>query len=225
LKAELLNSVSHELRTPLSLIHGYAELLVHRADQLGPDEVAQMSGEIFTGSRTLAQLVDDLLDFSHLDHGRLQLRRTRLALGEQLESLAHTFSTQPGGERIVTDLEAGLHVEADPERFQQAVGNLLTNALSYTADGPIVVRAAREAPGDERVRIEVEDHGPGLAPEDVDRVWETFYRGTEAAQLPNRGSGLGLTVVKQIVELHGGTVGVRATAGGGATFWLTLPPA
>ena len=71
LKAELLNTVSHELRTPLSLIHGYAELLVHRADRLEPAEVAQMSGEIYTSSRTLARLVDDLLDFSHLDHGRL----------------------------------------------------------------------------------------------------------------------------------------------------------
>jgi signal transduction histidine kinase len=69
----------------------------------------------------------------------------------------------------------------------------------------------------------VEDYGPGLAPEEVSRVWETFYRGTESAHLPNRGSGLGLTVVKQIVELHGGQVGVRRTDGGGATFWFTLP--
>ena len=75
------------------------------------------------------------------------------------------------------------------------------------------------------VLVEVEDHGPGLAPEEVSRVWESFYRGAESAHLPNRGSGLGLTVVKQIVELHGGKVGVRGTAGGGATFWFTLPPA
>jgi signal transduction histidine kinase len=222
LKAELLNTVSHELRTPLSLIHGYAELLVHRADRLKPAEIAQMSGEIYTSSRTLARLVDDLLDFSHLDHGRLQLRRKRIVLGDLLESLARTFSAQPGGERISTDLEAGLDVDADPERLHQVVGNLLSNALAYTPDGPIVVRAARE---NGSARIEVEDHGPGLAVEEVGRVWESFYRGTEAAQLPNRGSGLGLTVVKQLVELHGGTVGVRNTPGQGATFWFTLPSA
>ena len=75
------------------------------------------------------------------------------------------------------------------------------------------------------VRVEVEDHGPGLAEEEVSRVWESFYRGTESAQLPNRGSGLGLTVVKQLVELHGGKVGVQETPGGGATFWFTLPVA
>jgi signal transduction histidine kinase len=120
----------------------------------------------------------------------------------------------------VTDVEPGLEVEADPERLHQVVGNLLANALLYTADGPITVRAAREESG---VLVEVEDHGPGLAPEDVSRVWESFYRGTESAHLPNRGSGLGLAVVKQIVELHGGKVGVRTTPGGGATFWFTLP--
>jgi K+-sensing histidine kinase KdpD len=220
LKAELLNTVSHELRTPLSLIHGYAELLVHRGDDLTRDDVAQMSAEIYTSSRTLARLVDDLLDFSHLDHGRLQLRRTRIVLGDLLESLARTFSTQPGGDRVVTELAPGLELHADPERLHQVVGNLLCNALLYAPDGPIVVRAARE---DGLVRVEVEDHGPGLVPEEVTRVWETFYRGTESAQLPNRGSGLGLTVVKQIVELHGGEVGVRTTDGGGATFWFTLP--
>lgn len=222
LKAELLNTVSHELRTPLSLIHGYAELLVHRADRLDPAEVVQMSSEIYTSSRTLARLVDDLLDFSHLDHGRLQLRRRRIVLSERLESLARTFVTQPGGDRISTDLEPGLDVDADPERLQQVVGNLLTNALAYTSTGPILVRARREQ---RNVRVEVIDHGPGLAEEEVGRAWESFYRGTESAQLPNRGSGLGLTVVKQLVELHGGKVGVQRTPGGGATFWFTLPAA
>jgi signal transduction histidine kinase len=164
--------------------------------------------------------VDDLLDFSRLDHGRLQLRRVRVELGELLEEQAEACSGQQGAERIVLDLEPGLVVEADPKRLQQAIGNLLSNALLYTAFGPITVRAARDGGS---VLIEVEDHGPGLAPEEVNRVWESFYRGAESAQLPNRSSGLGLTVVKQIVELHGGTVGVRRTDGGGATFWLSLP--
>jgi signal transduction histidine kinase len=220
LKAELLNTVSHELRTPLSLIHGYAELLMHRVDMLGPAEVAQMSGEIYAGSQTLTRLVDDLLDFARLDHGRLQLRRVRLGLGELLESQAQACRGQPGAERIVLELEPGLVALADMKRLQQAIGNLLSNALLYTAFGPITVRAAQDGGS---VLVEVEDHGPGLAPEEVNRVWESFYRGAESAQLPNRGSGLGLTVVKQIIELHGGTVGVRRTDGGGATFWFTLP--
>jgi K+-sensing histidine kinase KdpD len=222
LKAELLNTVSHELRTPLSLIHGYAELLVHRADRLSPAEVAQMSGEIYTSSKTLARLVDDLLDFSRLEHGRLQLRRQRLDLGEMLGTMVRSFRSQPAGERITSDLAAGLLVDADPERLHQVVGNLLSNALSYTAAGAIVVRAHRDA---DRIRVEVEDHGPGLSSEEVGRIWESFYRGAQAANLPNRGSGLGLTVVKQLVELHGGRVGVRSAPGQGATFWFTLPAA
>ena len=222
LKAELLNTVSHELRTPLSLIHGYAELLVHRADRLQPAEVAQMSSEIYTSSRTLARLVDDLLDFSHLDHGRLQLRRSRLNLDELLNGLTRTFHTQPGGQRITTELQPGLLVDADADRVHQVVGNLLSNALAYTSDGPILVRAARDG---EMVRVDVTDQGPGLSAEEVTRVWESFYRGAQASQLPNRGSGLGLSVVKQLVELHGGDVGVQSTPGQGATFWFTLPAA
>ncbi|MCC7104378.1 MAG: HAMP domain-containing histidine kinase, partial [Chloroflexi bacterium] len=220
LKAELLNTVSHELRTPLSLIHGYSELLVHRADRLSPAEVAQMSGEIYTSSKTLARLVDDLLDFSHFEHGRLELRQRRLDLGEMLTALAHLFRAQPGGGRIVTDLEANIQVDADPDRLHQVVGNLLSNALAYTTDGAITIRSRREA---NLARVEVEDHGPGLLPEEVSRIWESFYRGAEAANLPNRGSGLGLTVVRQLVELHGGNVGVRSAPGQGATFWFTLP--
>lgn len=222
LKAELLNTVSHELRTPLSLIHGYAELLVHRADRLSPAEIAQMSGEIYTSSRTLARLVDDLLDFSHLDHGRLHLRRSRLDLDELLTGLARNFHNQPGGERITTESQPGLLVDADPDRLHQVVGNLLSNALAYTSDGPILVRAVRDG---KMIRVDVADQGPGLSAEEVTRVWESFYRGSQAAQLPNRGSGLGLSVVKQLVELHGGDVGVQSAPGQGATFWFTLPAA
>jgi signal transduction histidine kinase len=222
LKAELLNTVSHELRTPLSLIHGYAELLLHRAERLSAAEVAQMSGEIHTSARTLTRLVDDLLDFSQLDRGRLRLRRSTVALQELLEGMVRTFQARPGGERISAALEAGLQVEADPDRLRQVVGNLLTNALEYTAAGPITVRAVQRG---EVIQVDVIDEGPGLSAEEVSRVWESFYRGAQAAQLPNRGSGLGLSVVKHLVELHGGRVGVRSTPGDGATFWFTLPAA
>src|SRR5262249_9434058 len=113
-----------------------------------------------------------------------------------------------------------IDVNVDPDRLRQIVSNLLSNALTYASEGPITVRARLDGA---EARIEVTDAGPGLRPEEIERVWETFYRGAEAAQLPNRGSGLGLTVVKQLVELHGGRVGVQSVPGSGATFWLTLP--
>jgi signal transduction histidine kinase len=166
--------------------------------------------------------VDDLLDFSQLDRGRLRLRRSTVALQELLEGMVRTFQARPGGERISAALEAGLQVEADPDRLRQVVGNLLTNALEYTAAGPITVRAVQRG---EVIQVDVIDEGPGLSAEEVSRVWESFYRGAQAAQLPNRGSGLGLSVVKHLVELHGGRVGVRSTPGDGATFWFTLPAA
>jgi signal transduction histidine kinase len=222
LKAEFLNTASHELRTPLSLIHGYAELLMHRAGMLSPSDVSQMSGEIYAGSQVLSRLVDDLLDFSRLAQGRLALHRRHLPLDQLLEQVARVYRAQPGGERIQTELQPGIDVEGDPERLRQIVGNLIANALTYAEAGPITVQTSL-ANGE--ARIEVTDAGPGLLTEEIDRVWETFYRGAEAAQLPNRGSGLGLTVVKQLVELHGGRVGVQSTPGNGATFWFTLPAA
>jgi signal transduction histidine kinase len=220
LKAEFLNTASHELRTPLSLIHGYAELLMHRAGRLAPGDIAQMSGEIYAGSQTLSRLVDDLLDFSRLAQGRLLLDRQHLRLDVLLEQVVRAFRSRPGGERIHAELQPGIAVDVDPERLRQIVGNLLSNALTYAEAGPITVRAGL-ANGE--ARIDVIDVGSGLLPEEIDRVWETFYRGAEAAQLPNRGSGLGLTVVKQLVDLHGGQVGVRSSPGDGATFWFTLP--
>jgi signal transduction histidine kinase len=222
LKAEFLNTASHELRTPLSLIHGYAELLMLRAGQLNPNEIAQMTSEIYAGSQALSHLVDDLLDFSRLAQGRLALHRQQLRLDTLVEQIARAFRAQPGGDRISTELQSGVDVNVDPDRLRQIVGNLLSNALTYTSGGPIVVRACLAGA---EARIEVTDAGPGLRPEEIERVWETFYRGAEAAQLPNRGSGLGLTVVKQLVELHGGRVGVQSVQGSGATFWFTLPAA
>ena len=220
LKAEFLNTASHELRTPLSLIHGYAELLIHRAGSLSPAEVTQMSAEIYAGSQTLTRLVDDLLDFSRLDRGRLTLRLQSVPLGGFLDHVVLGFRAQPGGSRVSADYPPGLEVEVDPERLEQILSNLLANALAYAVEGPIRVRALHEG---DRVRIEVADAGPGLLHEEIDRVWETFYRGAEAVHLPNRGSGLGLAVVKQLVELHGGRVGVQSIPGQGATFWFTLP--
>ncbi|MCC7369752.1 MAG: GAF domain-containing protein [Chloroflexi bacterium] len=220
LKSELLNTVSHELRTPLSLIYGYAELLVHRAAQLSTSEIAQMSGEIHQSARILARLVDDLLDFSDLDHGRLTLHRAAVPLTDLLEGSVRSFQAQPGGERIGTELAPGLVVDADPARLHQIVANLLSNALAYAPDGPILVRVARSG---EAVRIEVVDRGPGLGPEEIGRVWESFYRGAQAAVVARRGSGLGLSVVKRLVDLHGGEVGVESAQGQGATFWFTLP--
>jgi K+-sensing histidine kinase KdpD len=235
LKTEFLSTVSHELRTPLSLILGYAELLMHRAPRLSSNQVIDMAGEIHAGSLTMARLVDDLLDFTRLEQGKIRFHPKRLPLAELLGRLVEPFRLQPGGGRITLDLTFGPEANVDPERFAQVINNLLTNALRYAPDGPIRV-ALREQPGDPAadstapgagavLLVEVSDQGPGIPQEEQGRIWEKFYRGTGALLSPTRGNGLGLAVVKHLVELHGGVVGLRSTPGRGSTFWFSLPRA
>lgn len=220
LKTEFLSTVSHELRTPLSLIHGYAELLAQRATRLSTGQVGEMAGEIQAGSRTMIRLVDDLLDFSRIDRGKLELQRRRVDVTAELRRLVETFRHQPGGERIQADLSGRLEAWVDVERLSQIVGNLLTNALRYAPSGAIVVGATRRH-GD--LCVQVTDEGPGIAPEDQQRLWEKFYRGSAALTSRSRGSGLGLAVVKHLVELHDGQAGLSSYPGRGTTFWFSLP--
>lgn len=220
LKAEFLGTVSHELRTPLWLVQGYAEMLAQYGASSSPAEVRSMAAEIQRGTATMARLVEDLLDFSRTEHGRLVLRRRRVPVTETLDRLIATFRVQPGGERITARLPPALEAEVDPDRLTQIVSNLLINAIRYAPRGPIVLRLTRRATS---LRVEVADRGPGLRPDAQERVWEKFYRGDQELRSLHRGTGLGLAVVKHLVELHGGRVGVRSAPGQGATFWFTLP--
>jgi signal transduction histidine kinase len=220
LKTELLSTVSHELRTPLTLIHGYAELLNVRAELLTPEDVSMMADEILLGSRTMIRLVDDLLDFSRMDMSRIRLDRSRVDVADLLRRHVQTWRSQAGGERLRLDVATRLEVFADPARLDQIIRNLISNALSHAPDGPVTVRGSYDSPW---VRLEVSDQGPGIPDEDLPRIWESFFRGERARNSPNRGSGLGLAVVRQLVELHGGRVEADSRPGDGATFRVWLP--
>lgn len=220
LKTELLSTVSHELRTPLTLIHGYAELLHVRAELLTPEDVAMMAEEILLGSRTMIRLVDDLLDFSRMDISRIRLDRSRVDVAELLRRHVQSWRTQAGGERLQLDVPPSLEAFADPTRLDQIIRNLISNALSHATEGPVTVRGDMDSPW---VLLEVSDRGPGIPDEDLPRVWESFFRGERARNSPNRGSGLGLAVVRQLVELHGGRVEAESRPGEGATFRVWLP--
>ena len=222
LKTEFLSTASHELRTPLTLIHGYAELLRMRATRLSAAEVADMAGEILNGSSTMIRLVDDLLDFARLESHQpiVEARRVdvELLLRRQLAALRERV----GGERVVLEAPAPLDAEIDPSFLQQIVRNLVANALQYAPHGQVTVRAGRR---DAWMVVEVADEGPGIPAREQSRIWETFYRGEHARVSPHRGSGLGLAVVKQLTELHGGRAEVESPPGRGATFRIWLPAA
>jgi len=221
LKDEFLGQVSHELRTPLTIIHGYSELMV---DGLLPEDtmIRQSADEIHTSSTLMLRLVDDLLDTSRLDAGRIQLEPASVELGSWLARVATGFGQATPSHRVVATLPMPLPtISADLDRLGQVMNNLLSNAARYSAPGtPIQIAAVAIENG---VEIHVADEGPGVAPEDCERIFEKFYRGKHGATLAVRGTGLGLAVARQLVEAHGGTIGVRSSLGQGSTFWVRLP--
>ncbi|MBI2941069.1 MAG: HAMP domain-containing histidine kinase [Chloroflexi bacterium] len=223
LKDELLTTISHELRTPLSVVMGYAELLAMRPDDFGSERCRMMTNEIYTAAATLTRLVNDLLEFSHLERGQLNVQPRPVNLVPVVRHTVGGFRLSPSGERVSVELPETLWAQADPERTGQVVGNLLENALRYAPTDTILVRGGSDG---DQVWIEVVDHGPGIAPEEQPRVWEKFYRGAGVAGLNiARGTGLGLAMVKALAEAQWGTVTLESAPGRGSTFRLTLPAA
>ncbi|HEV7663447.1 MAG TPA: ATP-binding protein [Chloroflexota bacterium] len=221
LKDEFLGQVSHELRTPLTIIHGYSELMV---DGLLKEEelIRSSANEIHTSSALMLRLVDDLLDTSRLDSGRIELQRDSVELASWLARVANSFGQATPSHSVVADLPTRLPlVSADVDRLGQVMNNLLSNAARYSTEGSLI-RVSAFADFDQ-VEVRVIDQGPGIAVEDCERIFEKFYRGRHGATLAVRGTGLGLAVARQLVEAHGGQIGVRTTPGHGSTFWVRLP--
>lgn len=221
MKSDLLSAVSHELRGPLSLVHGYAELLVSRSSALDPEQVRQIAGEINRGSSMMARIVDDLLDFHRMEHGRLRLETKDADLVAVVRDTIDIFAQQRGAERIVVEAPRPVIVRADPMRLSQVIANLVSNAMRYAPDGPIAVRVFRSI--DERAVLEVRDAGPGISPEALPHLWEMFYRAPEAVDSSIAGTGIGLALVKSLIEAHGGTVEAESGLNAGATFRVYLP--
>jgi signal transduction histidine kinase len=229
LKDELLSTISHELRTPLTVIHGYSQRLATRARHLSPERVEASARAIAASSTQLTRLVGDLLDFERMQRGEVQVEVAEFDLAAVLRSLLQELRQRAGGERLEGQISPVLLVHGDGERARQIVTNLVENALKYALDGPIVLRAARRenlSGAGRVVRVEVIDQGPGIPQREQARVWEKFFRGSDVAGF-NRvpGSGIGLAVVKALVEAQGGRVGLESTPGQGATFWFELPAA
>lgn len=220
LKDEFLDTVSHELRTPLSLVTGYAELLKARHAQLDDTARAAMIDQLDAGASQMLRLVEDLLDFSRIEGGRLALEIKTLDLAQLIQGVVEGFRLQPGGDVLQVEVPVRLPVVADPDRLRQVVGNLVSNALRYAPGKPIRVRAGRAQDG---VWFELADHGPGIAPEEQARVWERFYRAEHASMASARGLGIGLAVVRALAEAHGGRVLLNSQPGRGSRFRVTLP--
>jgi signal transduction histidine kinase len=221
----LLLSVVHELRTPLTHVVGYAELLSSGARPRHPDEVGEMSAAIQGASATMLRLMDDLVEATRARTEGFSLKTRPLDLAYLIRTVVASYEAEDGqGDPVTLDLpDHWLAVRADPERVHQILANLLTNAISYSPGGGEVRVGARQD-GD-RVRIEIADHGIGMDAEEQQRAFDRFFRAKGGRAVREQGSGLGLAIVKDLVEAHGGEVGVSSEPGVGSTFWFTLPAA
>jgi PAS domain S-box-containing protein len=222
-KSRFLASVSHELRTPLNGIIGFSELLHdHKLGPLSEEQLDVMS-DILTSARHLLQLINDILDLSKVEAGRMEFRpeRSRIQtlvfeVRDVIRPLAEKKSL-----RLVAEVPEDLFASLDPGRFKQVLYNYLSNAVKFTPEGgSVTARIAREE--DSRFRLEVEDTGIGIAAEEIPRLFQEF------SQLPNsrkanQGTGLGLALTRHIVEAQGGTVAVRSEPGRGSVFTAVLP--
>ena len=222
-KSRFLASVSHELRTPLNGIIGFSELLHDGKLGLVTEEHKEVLGDILTSARHLLQLINDVLDLSKVEAGRMEFRPEPILIEALVYEVCDVMRPLAEKKRIGLSVETApeLTVVIDPSKFKQVLYNYLSNAVKFTPqDGKVRVRVTRERSS--WFRLEVEDTGIGIAPQEITRLFQEFQ------QLPNnrnadQGTGLGLALTRHIVEAQGGSVAVRSVLGSGSVFSAVLP--
>jgi two-component system, OmpR family, phosphate regulon sensor histidine kinase PhoR len=234
LKSEFVANVSHELKTPLALVRMFAEML--QSGRVPSDAKRQEYLEIIVReSERLSALIENVLDFARLERGKGGYEFAEGDVGDAVARAANVYRyrAEREGVELVVDVAPDLpRARIDERAIQLAVNNLVDNALKYAPDGEQIVVRAR-AHGGGGVRVDVIDQGPGVAPEDRQRIFERFVRlpgpsgqserPPDGTRSPVRGSGIGLALVKHIAESHGGKAWVESVAGEGSTFSFTIP--
>ena len=219
---DFLANVSHELKTPLTSIQGFAQAMLDGAVNT-PDGIQRSAGIIYSESDRMRRLVEGLLDLARLDAGLRALNRISLDLRAVLAGAADKFSLRAKEKNItlLTELPASLPaMTGDPDRLAQVFTNLLDNALKHTPAGGKVTLAAAAMAG--AVEVSVSDTGPGIPAEDLSRLFERFYQ-VDKSRARQAGVGLGLTISKEIVEAHGGSLRAESVVGLGSRFVVRLP--
>ncbi len=222
LRRNMVSDVAHELRTPLSNIRGYLEAVRDGVMEPTPEIIDSLYEE----AMLLNRLVDDLQELALAEAGQLRLERRPVAPADLVNKALEAVRAQAAARHVTlkADMPHDLPlVDVDPQRIGQVLGNLLRNALTHTPPGGEIVIAAR-ANGSE-LEISVRDTGEGIPAEHLPYIFERFYRADRSRSRATGGTGLGLAIAKQLVEAHGGRIGVQSQVGQGTTFTFTLPVA
>ncbi len=222
-KSRFLANMSHEIRTPMNAIVGLNQLL--RREAASPEQVERMD-RIDSASQHLLSIIDDVLDLSKIEAGRMQLEHTDFHLGEVLGSVASILGESVRDKGLTLAVDSGdvpQWLRGDPTRLRQALLNYAGNAVKFTHEGRIVLRAKLlpDEGGVLQVRFEVEDTGVGIAPDKMPLLFQAFEQADASTTREYGGTGLGLTIASRIAQLMGGEAGAESTPGVGSTFWFT----
>lgn len=218
-KRDLISNVSHDLRTPLTMISGYGEMMIDLPEEKTDENIQVIVDE----TKRLNALVNDLLDMSRLQDGRIVLQKENFDLTELLRIQLQKYDVycMQEGYNIEQELCDSVIVNADRKRIEQVINNFMNNAVNYGGSAKhIIVREYRK---EKNVRVEVQDFGEGIAKEDLENIWDRYYKVDQQHVRVQNGSGIGLNIVKQLLDLHGVPYGVISEKGNGSTFWFELP--
>ncbi len=219
LQKELIANISHDLRTPLTMITGYAEIMRDLPGEATPENVQIIIDE----ATRLNDLVSDLLDISRLRSGTADIRMEVFSLTECIKNIFSRYQklVENDGLNIVFEHDGEVFVRGDELRMTQVLYNLINNAVNYIGEDKTVI--VRQTVADDKVKIEVIDHGDGIPQEKLDFIWDRYYRVDKEHQRAVIGSGLGLSIVKNILLLHDADFGVASKLGSGSDFYFSLP--
>jgi two-component system cell cycle sensor histidine kinase PleC len=223
-KKTLLRTMSHELKTPLNAIIGFSDLLGVLADSASPEQIREYAGLIHMGGNNLLRMLNQIMDLTKISAGRYELNLLPLDAALSLWPLKDRFetsATEKGVELVIEDCPHNLSVMVDESAYNTMLGNLIENGVAYTPQGG-AVRLSAERVG-EWICLSVADNGPGVPAEDLARILEPFEQGGRGTTDHPAGAGLGLTLVKAIAELHGGSLALKSGQGKGFTAIVTLP--
>lgn len=220
LRRQMTADIAHDLRTPLTVIRGYLEAMTDGSLAPSPERLSAIRGEV----ATLHHLIEDLRVLSLADAGELRLQRQPIQPEALLADIRESFALQAQARGVTLDVDAAPDlppVAVDPLRMTQVFGNLVSNALRHTPGGGRVTLGAARADGD--IEFTVADTGEGIPTEQLSHIFERFYRGEASRQQQDGESGLGLAIVRSLVEVHGGTIRAESAPGDGTRMHIRLP--
>jgi signal transduction histidine kinase len=222
-KSEFLAKMSHQLRTPLTAIIGFCEVLLNGMDGALTTEQTDDVAQIHKGGQVLLELVNDILDLSKIEAGKMQLAIQEVDMRDVSDEVVSTLFQQAEAKALslTCDVEPGAQkVMADPGRVREILTNLTSNAIKFTPRGSVTIRSK---PMGTMAEISVIDTGIGIAADAHDRIFEEFRQANDKISRTYGGTGLGLSIARRLAELQGGRMGVESEPGKGSRFWFTLP--